>query len=332
MNKINGSIIQKDLVSILTPCYNGEKLIPRLLDSVLSQDYHSIEMIVVDDGSQDKSREVIKSYIIKFEQKGYSLTYIYQDNAGQAAAINRGLPLLTGEYITWPDCDDFYNDSSAISTFVKNLAETDDSVGLARAEGISLNEKSLLPLTSYEMKSLGTTFDSLIKGNWCWPPIHYMVKAACINDMIPNRHIYDADRPQNIQMFLPLVYKYKCQEINTPLVNVVIRCNSDSHRSKCLEQQMQEYDGLLRIYLNTLETISMPTQEKKQYKKIITSYWLNEKLHICMQSGKTKEANKVYSFMRKNALKIDKKKLIKLLFLNMSPRLLLCMNIIHSKF
>lgn len=63
-------MIKQGLVSIITPCYNGEKLIHRLLDSILSQDYPSIEMIIVDDGSKDKTHDVIENYINKFKQKG----------------------------------------------------------------------------------------------------------------------------------------------------------------------------------------------------------------------------------------------------------------------
>ena len=61
--------MEKELVSILTPCYNGEKFISRLLDSILLQDYGNIEFIVVDDGSVDSSKEVIESYKKKFSDR-----------------------------------------------------------------------------------------------------------------------------------------------------------------------------------------------------------------------------------------------------------------------
>ena len=86
--------MKKGLVSIITPCFNGGMLIHRLLDSILKQDYSMIEMYVVDDGSIDNTRSVIESYIDRFTNKGYVLNYIYQDNAGQAAAINKALPLV----------------------------------------------------------------------------------------------------------------------------------------------------------------------------------------------------------------------------------------------
>ena len=72
-------------------------------------------MIVVDDGSTDNSKETIESYKSKFEEKGYSLLYIYQNNNGQAAAIDKGLKYVSGEYLIWPDSDDYFSFPSSIS-------------------------------------------------------------------------------------------------------------------------------------------------------------------------------------------------------------------------
>ena len=63
----------KDLVSIITPCYNTGKLLPNLLESILSQDYPFVEMYAINDGSQDDTENVIMEYIPKFKKKGYSL-------------------------------------------------------------------------------------------------------------------------------------------------------------------------------------------------------------------------------------------------------------------
>ena len=79
------------LVNVLIPVYNGARYIHRLFDSLLIQTYSNIEIFVVDDGSSDDTKSVIESYIPKFAEKKYKLNYIYQENAGQSAAINNGL-------------------------------------------------------------------------------------------------------------------------------------------------------------------------------------------------------------------------------------------------
>ena len=94
------------LVSIMTPCYNGEKFVGRYLDSVLAQTYANIELAIVDDGSTDNTAEIIKSYIPKFKAKGYKLIYKYKENGGAASAINIAMEFITGDFIKWFDADD----------------------------------------------------------------------------------------------------------------------------------------------------------------------------------------------------------------------------------
>ena len=112
------------MVSIMTPCYNGEKFVGRYLDSVLNQTYDNIEVVLVDDGSTDKTATVVKSYIPKFETKGYKLIYVYQENGGAASAISTAMPMVNGDFITWFDSDDFYTPDS-IEKRVKFLQEND---------------------------------------------------------------------------------------------------------------------------------------------------------------------------------------------------------------
>ena len=76
-------MIEKGLVSVLTPCFNGEKFIDGLLDSILLQDYRKIEFIFVDDGSIDSTGDIITNYKQKFVNKQYRLEYVYQRNKGQ---------------------------------------------------------------------------------------------------------------------------------------------------------------------------------------------------------------------------------------------------------
>ena len=79
----------KPLVSIITVFYNEEKYLGELLSSILNQTYDNIELICVDDGSNDGSHQIIEDYKKLFEEKHITLKYVYQENAGQAAATNR---------------------------------------------------------------------------------------------------------------------------------------------------------------------------------------------------------------------------------------------------
>jgi len=88
-------------VTVIIPLYNLAHLVSEAIDSVLSQTYKDIEIIVVDDGSKDNAKEVLASYI-----KQGKIRYIYQENRGLSAARNTGLKAAQGKYIKFLDSDD----------------------------------------------------------------------------------------------------------------------------------------------------------------------------------------------------------------------------------
>lgn len=92
------------LVSIITPCYNGNRFISETIDSVLSQTYSNWEMLVVDDGSTDNSAEIVESY----SKKDGRIRLIRQANGGSANARNHGIREAHGQYIALLDSDDLW--------------------------------------------------------------------------------------------------------------------------------------------------------------------------------------------------------------------------------
>ena len=87
------------LVSVIIPAYNSAKTIEKTLQSVFDQDYESIEIIVVNDGSTDDTEQVLSQYFDKIK-------YIHQANAGVSVARNTGYSVAEGEYIQYLDADD----------------------------------------------------------------------------------------------------------------------------------------------------------------------------------------------------------------------------------
>ncbi len=86
------------LVTVVMAVFNGAAFVGEALDSVLGQHYRPLEVIVVDDGSQDDTAKVVGRFS--------SVRYIRQDNQGPAAARNRGIAAATGEFIAFADHDD----------------------------------------------------------------------------------------------------------------------------------------------------------------------------------------------------------------------------------
>lgn len=93
-------------LSIILPAYNCEAFLAQTLDSILPRLPEDYELIVVDDGSQDGTAEVLKRY----EGKKGNLLIAYYDHGGASVARNHGLDLARGEYVTFLDCDDCLED------------------------------------------------------------------------------------------------------------------------------------------------------------------------------------------------------------------------------
>jgi glycosyltransferase involved in cell wall biosynthesis len=88
-------------VSAIIPCYNYGKYLARAIDSILAQTYAVSEILVIDDGSSDNTHEIAASF-------GNRVRYIFQQNAGRAAARNHGIHEATGDWIALLDADDWW--------------------------------------------------------------------------------------------------------------------------------------------------------------------------------------------------------------------------------
>jgi glycosyltransferase involved in cell wall biosynthesis len=93
-------------VSMVIPCYNKAPYIDEMLQSVYGQKHGNIELILVNDGSADGTREKISEWLPRFEKRGFDATVIDQENKGLGAAIRVGLERVAGDYVCMPDCDD----------------------------------------------------------------------------------------------------------------------------------------------------------------------------------------------------------------------------------
>ena len=94
-------------VSIIVPCYNQAEYLSETLDSVLAQTYSNWECVIVDDGSNDNSREISQKYV----NKDCRFKYIYQENQGPSVARNNGIRHSDGYYILPLDADDLIADT-----------------------------------------------------------------------------------------------------------------------------------------------------------------------------------------------------------------------------
>lgn len=114
-----------DLISVVVPVYNVENYIEKCVNSLMNQTYKNIEIILVDDGSPDRSSTIIDG-LAKMDQR---IHVIHQKNKGVSAARNAGLERSTGDYIMFVDGDDWV-DSDYVSYFWELIKETGTLIGM----------------------------------------------------------------------------------------------------------------------------------------------------------------------------------------------------------
>ncbi len=143
------------LVSIIAPCYNAERYLEQALKSIYAQDYGNFEVIIVDDGSTDRSIELLNSL-----QPRYGFSLYTQANQGVSGALNTGLSVARGDYVATPDLDDLMLPHS-ISVRASYL-EAHPEVGLVGALITYMDEHGTLTKTERQQGIRHLDFASLL--------------------------------------------------------------------------------------------------------------------------------------------------------------------------
>lgn len=109
----------RNKISIIMPAYNAEKYLELSILSVLNQNFNNFELIIVNDGSTDKSEQICKKYLSDERVK-----LISQNNSGPSSARNAGLKAMTGDFLMFLDADDFL-DKNALSSLIEVMEHRD---------------------------------------------------------------------------------------------------------------------------------------------------------------------------------------------------------------
>lgn len=122
--------------SIIIPVFNTEKYLKECIDSILNQSNKDFEIILIDDGSTDRSGEICDLY----KKKESRIKVIHQDNEGPSKARNYGIDIAIGKYIMFIDSDDYLLDTNTISDFVNIFEEHDCDIIYGTYKGFVDNE------------------------------------------------------------------------------------------------------------------------------------------------------------------------------------------------
>ena len=154
----------KGMVSVIIPSYNHAQYIEQTVKSVLEQDYTNWELIICDDGSKDKSHEILQKYN---DDRRITLI-LHETNRGQGVVLNEGIDIAKGEFICFLSSDDLYY-PERLRLLVEKLNSTNRGVGFVYSYGHSMDTKGNVKLDQTLKVLTGNIFNKLILGNCIFP-------------------------------------------------------------------------------------------------------------------------------------------------------------------
>lgn len=276
---------KKPKISIIIPVYNSEKYLSFCLESILKQTYKNFEIIAIDDGSVDKSLDILKDY----EKKYKNIRVYHQENKGVGKTRNKGLTYVTGEYFTFCDNDD-YLEEDYLESF------------------ISANDKNYDILVSgYIRKSYSGKV--LFTRKLDDKPLSLYIQQACWGklyktDFIKQNNICFLDSKIADEFYFNVISYNKTNKIKIlPTTKYHWMFNDDS-LSNTDNKKLNYVDELL----DNLEIIDNKLSDiKEKDYELIQYFYLRTIIYYLLFSCKKVPKNKIYSSYSKMFSWLDKK-------------------------
>ena len=284
--------METSLVSVIIPCYNHGRFLPKSLNSILQQDYSAIEIILVDDGSSDNTREVTQSYP--------QVRYVYQMNQGLSAARNTGIKHSKGEFLLFLDADDWLF-PGAISLNVKYLRRDERVAFVSGAHFKMFVDENLIKEDKVIVEA--DHYERLLRGNYIGVPAAVLYRRWAFQDLL-----FDLTPPNSCadyDMFLNIARRYPVLHHTESIAAYRIHA---SNMSSNIPSMLETVLKVLRLQKKNLKTEA----ERKALKRgeaIWKDYYCQE-MYQKVVTGKLKPTKEIYETL----LKFRPKYLLKSVF------------------
>jgi len=248
------------LVSIVIPVFNGANYMKVAIDSALNQTYKNIEVIVVDDGSTDNTKEIALSYREKIK-------YFKKPNGGVATALNLGVHKMEGEYFSWLSHDDIYYPSK-IERQVKLVEELGKHC-IIYSDFDLINESgevfaiSNLPKRDPQFFRYWLTYESRLHGCSLLIPKQAFTKIGLFDDALLTTQDYD----------LWFKFSYSYSFIHCPEVLISSRQHSNQATNSMPYKVISECNNLHYKFLSRLENSDLPLPIVKSLYELAKSFY-----------------------------------------------------------
>ncbi len=258
---------KKVKISVIVPIYNIEDYVDRCIESLINQTYDNIQIVLIDDGSTDKSSIIAKDYYNKYPEK---VTYLRKCNGGLSSARNTGIDIACGEYILFVDGDDWIEEETIETlTYIMERDRLDlcayyryiDSPDCA--DTLNNEETKFSSTTVYSGKDLFVNL--MLEDSYeAAVPLHMMTKSLIVNNWM----VFEEGMIHEDELFTPFLYYYaqRARKISNKLYHHCYRQSSISHASA----YAKHYYGYAKVFLGLASCPGIYDSENRVHRAYLT--------------------------------------------------------------
>lgn len=244
--------MKEPLISIIVPVYNGEKFLKRCIDSILNQSYKNIEVIMIDDGSTDSSKNICQNYISHDKR----MIYYFQTNRGVSSARNLGINKMKGDWCCFVDSDDWIEENFLAMRVEKLLSNSYEI--LFDGYVTESNNGACSSKTSFENVDLSTfSFGEKINYLQKLDVLGYAVTKIFKSEIIKkNSLIFEPDLRLGEDLIFTLRYLRHTKNIGLLPVSLYHYVQHDSNFSRrFVLDYLEQQNKLTLLYCSILEEL-----------------------------------------------------------------------------
>ena len=250
--------MSEKVLSIIIPTYNMENYISKCLDSLLIPSVDLIEVLVINDGSKDKTSEIAHKYAEKYPQ---SIRIIDKENGNYGSCINRGLKEATGKYVKVLDADDSF-DTDNLEKFIQFLRKRNEE--LVFSNYTKCNNNRIYTEKTYSIEPLKTVQFKEIIEKEAKMTMHSVAYLRSIFKKFKYEQTEGISYTDWEWVFLPLAYVYSACYFNKNIYNYLIGREGQTVTFETMQKNVDQLitvaTSLLLTYKNLPDTIPEPNK------------------------------------------------------------------------
>lgn len=281
------------IISIIVPVYNAEKYLARCIDSILCQTFGDFELILVNDGSSDKSKEICE----KYSESDPRIKLINQENSGVSATRNAGLDSASGEYIGFVDSDDFI-EKNMYEELYNILKKTGADISVCGIKDVYSEEtgnfqKIENKVLTFDAKS---ALECILSGKLLTMySVNKLYKKELFENLrYPVGKIYE-DTVVSVQIFS------KCSRIAySPAILYYYFRNSGSITFQKFSMKDMDIIDSGEFVFDFIKKVSPNLMKAAQYRRYWSYLYVLDKMVLCGINKNDREYYKIKKFVKKN--------------------------------